>query len=320
MLTSQTMPENGTVSYTYNADASIATVTDAKNQQKRFSYDPYGRVIQIARGTLSGATFTEDTTQRTTFTYDGSNGGFSTNTSGRLSQVNYSGPHGLQFSELYSYHAAGATTAKRMSVSGTVLGTNTANFEAAYSYDTLGDATSVQYPFAQWSNGVAATAGPQCTYGYDAMNRLSALTGPGNQSLVSSVTYNPANQILQLNAGAFSETRTYNANLQLTELVSGSYHYKYNYSATQNNGRIISMQDVISGETVTYIYDSLNRLAQASATGDPTGAWSQQFAYDGFGNLTQKTGANAPNNAFLATNPLTNRLTRTEPVTTTTAI
>jgi YD repeat-containing protein len=206
-----------------NADASIATVTDAKNQQKRFSYDLYGRVIQIARGTLSGATFTEDTTQRTTFTYDGSNGGFSANTAGRLSQVNYSGPHGLQFSELYSYHAAGAAIAKRMSVRGTVLGTNTANLDAAYSYNTLGNATSVQYPFAQWSNGAAVTAGPQYNYTYDAMNRISGMTGPNNQMLVSSVTYNPANQILQLNAAAFSETRTYNANLQLTELVSGSY-------------------------------------------------------------------------------------------------
>ena len=68
------------------------------------------------------------------------------------------------------------------------------------------------------------------------------------------------------------------------------------------------MQDVISGETVTYTYDSLNRLIQASGTGDPSGAWSQQFTYDGFGNLTYKNGSNAPTNAFLATNPATNRL------------
>lgn len=31
------------------------------------------------------------------------------------------------------------------------------------------------------------------------------------------------------------------------------------------------MQDMVSGEPATYIYDSLNRLLQASATGDPTG-------------------------------------------------
>jgi YD repeat-containing protein len=96
----------------------------------------------------------------------------------------------------------------------------------------------------------------------------------------------------------------------MTELVSGAnVHLKYNYSATQNNGRLTSMQDVISGETVAYTYDSLNRLIQATGSGDPSGAWSQQFTYDGFGNLTYKSGANAPTNAFLVTNPATNRLT-----------
>jgi RHS repeat-associated protein len=141
------------------------------------------------------------------------------------------------------------------------------------------------------------------------MNRIAGMTGPGSQTLVSSVTYGPANQMLQLNASSFTETRTYNANLQLTELVSGAnVHFKYNYSATQNNGRINSMQDMVSGETVTYAYDTLNRLIQASRTGDPSGAWSQTFQFDGFGNLTQKTGSNAPTNAFLATNPATNRL------------
>ena len=74
-----------------------------------------------------------------------------------------------------------------------------------------------------------------------------------------------------MNASSFTETRTYNANLQLTSLVSGTYQYSYNYSATQNNGRIQSVFDAASGETVTYQYDSLNRLIQASGTGDPQG-------------------------------------------------
>ncbi len=309
LLTSQTAPENGTTSYSYNADATIATVTDAKNQQKRFGYDAYGRVIQIARGTLVNGQFTEDVTQRATFAYDGTNGGFSANTAGRISQVNYSGPHGLQLAELYSYHAAGAVTAKRLSASGTALGANTANFDALYVYDSVGNVTAVQYPFAQWNNGAIVTGGPHYNYTYDAMGRFNTMTGPNNQTLVSSISYGPANQMLQMNASAFTETRSYNANLQLMELVSGAYHYKYNYSATQNNGRITSMQDVVSGETVAYTYDSLNRLINAGGTGDPSGAWSQAFTYDGFGNLTQKSGSNAPSNLFLATSPQTNRLT-----------
>lgn len=171
-------------------------------------------MIQISRGTVSNGQFTENVAQRTTLAYDGTNGGFSSNTLGRLSQVNYSGPHGLQFSELYSYHAAGVVRAKRLSASGAALGSNAANFDATYAYNNLGQVTSVQYPFAQWSNGNVVTAGPQYSYSHDSMNRLNGMTGPNNQTLVSSVSYGAANQVLQLTASTFTETRTYNANLE----------------------------------------------------------------------------------------------------------
>jgi len=105
------------------------------------------------------------------------------------------------------------------------------------------------------------------------------------------------------------ETRTYNTNLQVTNVTSGGYNFTYNYSATQNNGKIQSMTDAISGETITYQYDTLNRLASASGTGDPNGQWSQTFTYDGFGNLVAKAGNNAPNNITINVNPATNQLT-----------
>ena len=124
-----------------------------------------------------------------------------------------------------------------------------------------------------------------------------------------------AGQMLSLSGTVISETRVYNSNLQLTELTSGNtgqmgsaYHFKYNYSATQNDGRVSSITDVASGETITYQYDTLKRLVSAAGSGDPTGAWSQTFTYDGFGNLLQKLGSNAPNVNY-SVNPLNNRLT-----------
>jgi RHS repeat-associated protein len=309
LLAQTNSPEAGVTQYAYNSDGTLASRTDAKNQQIQYTYDPFGRVTQVSRGTLVNGQFNEDLTQRATLTYDDTDNGFSENTIGRVSEVDYSGPHGLEFSEFYSYHEAGALTGKRLSVSGTALGTNTANLDAAFTYNNLGQISSMQYPFAQWSNGSVVTAGPQYVYTYDGMNRLGGMTGPNNQTLVSSVTYNAANRITQLNTSTFNETTTYNANMQVTGIVSGAYHYTYQYSATQNNGRILSETDVASGETITYQYDSLNRLIQGSGTGNPQGAWTQTFAFDGFGNLTQKTGSNAPSNAFLATNPATNQLT-----------
>jgi RHS repeat-associated protein len=63
----------------------------------------------------------------------------------------------------------------------------------------------------------------------------------------------------------------------------------YHFSATQNNGRIVSSADAITGENVSYTYDSLNRLI-AAATTNPTGPiWGNSYSYDGFGNLTGKT-------------------------------
>ena len=84
--------------------------------------------------------------------------------------------------------------------------------------------------------------------------------------------------------GAPSETRTYNSIGQLTQLQSGSLNIQYDYSATQNNGKITSETDVVSGEQIAYTYDSLNRLASATSSVNP--GWGQSYAYDGFGNLT----------------------------------
>ena len=306
-LLSKSSPESGTVSYTYNADGTPATATDAKNQRKVYTYDSYQRIVQTARGTVTNGTFVEDLTQRATYAYEGANGGFSSATAGRVSQVQYSGPHGLAFTEMYSYHPAGAVTYKRLQAAGTPFGTSSANMDAHYSYDNEGKVTSIAYPSTQYFTGNSASAGPTYNYSYDSMGRLSGLSD-GNTNWVSGVTYGPANEMLQLVASTFTENRTYNADLELTELTSGSnVHYKYSYTSGQDNGQIATQTDVISGEVISYQYDSLQRLITASATGDPSGAWSQAFTYDGFGNLTQKNSTNAPA-LSVAVDSSTNRL------------
>ena len=90
-------------------------------------------------------------------------------------------------------------------------------------------------------------------------------------------------------SGVISESRTHNSMLQLTSLVTYSngpvINMTYAYSATQNNGKIISQTDNLSGEQVVYAYDALNRLASATAGS----TWGQSYNYDGFGNLTDQT-------------------------------
>src|SRR5260370_16396125 len=79
--------------------------------------------------------------------------------------------------------------------------------------------------------------------------------------------------------------------LQLTNITGvrqGVTYQNINYTfpaAGSNAAKITSQTDNVSGETVSYLYDSLNRLTWAYA-----GAWQQHSTYDGFGNLTNRTG------------------------------
>jgi YD repeat-containing protein len=84
--------------------------------------------------------------------------------------------------------------------------------------------------------------------------------------------------------------RRYNSLFQLTRITAPTdFDIQYAYSATQNNGKIISQTDTVSGEQITYTYDALNRLASAVTSDNPNVTqWGQSYNYDGFGNLTDQ--------------------------------
>ena len=48
-ITSATNPENGTVSYTYNADGTLASKTDANGNTETYTYDAYQRLTCDSR-------------------------------------------------------------------------------------------------------------------------------------------------------------------------------------------------------------------------------------------------------------------------------
>ena len=130
------------------------------------------------------------------------------------------------------------------------------------------------------------------------------MTDTGGTTYVSNVQYGVAGELLQMTYNGATENRTYNNLLQLTRIYTGTLDINYAYTAGANNGRMASA--TVSGETVQYTYDSLNRLSRAETTG-PT--WGQQFVYDGFGNLYQKnvTKGSAPTMSYTV-DATTNRL------------
>jgi hypothetical protein len=125
------------------------------------------------------------------------------------------------------------------------------------------------------------------------MYRLSGMTDSNHNTIVNNVSYNAASQLLTIGFPQFSaanETRGYNVLNQLVTLSAQNNHgwiedltYNYPTNAT-NNGKASSMYNAVSGETVTYTYDSLNRLLTANSSG-----WGQQYGFDSFGNLLSKT-------------------------------
>jgi RHS repeat-associated protein len=309
-LLSATNPENGTVTYTYNSDNTLHTKTDAKSQVFTYSYDSYKRLTQIMVGSTVLRTFMYDTN-----TLDGTFSG--SYTQGRLVAVqnqaftpqgyipgiggsNISVPSSMQFVEMYAYTQAGLTSGKRLQVQETLhyyingvaySDPQSLNMDTLYTYDTGGEGKvlSVNYPetwaWSSQSNTMVSTAGPTYTYSFDAMYRPTGLKDQNNNTIVNNVTYNAANQLLTFN----TETRSYNNLNQMTQLViTGTYplNISYNFTAGQNNGKIASQTDNLSGETVTYQYDSLNRLITATSSQ----SWGETYGFDSFGNLLSKTG------------------------------
>jgi RHS repeat-associated protein len=159
-----------------------------------------------------------------------------------------------------------------------------ANLDSTYGYHGGSGLASISYPSTM--SFITPTAGPSYNYSYNSMEQLSGMTS-GSTTLVSNVTYNAANQLLTMNYGV-SESRGYNSLNQLTTLNNGTENLTYTYPTGTNNGKISSMYNAVSGETVTYTYDSLNRIATASGSIQQVVQWDQSYVFDPFGNLLQK--------------------------------
>ncbi len=284
-----------TVSHQYDAAHRVTKWMDAKGQETRYTYDGYGRLAQVQHWApqmqITGQyILTEQEAQRVTYSYDSNplNGGYSQNAWGRLTAVQFrDGGRGTPFSYMYSYNQAGRVTAQHMDYDGGRLG-----YDATYSWDNEGRMTGINY-------------GPQYGFTYDANGRLGGMqdveSGQGIRRW-RAANYGVAGEMLGMSYFGYNETRTYNSLLQMTHVtVPGMMDMQYLYTAGANNGRIAQSVDGVTGETLTYGYDRLNRLSGVSGT------WSQTYSYDGFGNLTGKSAVGAYPAMNASFDPLTNR-------------
>ncbi|HVV70208.1 MAG TPA: RHS repeat-associated core domain-containing protein, partial [Verrucomicrobiae bacterium] len=245
------------------------------------------------------------------FSYDSP----SQNAYGRLAAVSFGG-----YSWIYSYTPGGLVSSKSLRLT---QGSSSATLTTSYQYDNEGKVLTMtsptSYPPNPSGGGYTEAPGQTYTYSYDLMGRPAGLVQGGDPATtwVSNVQYGPANELLQIQIKVFPssqqpaqyvEHRTYNSRLQLTAITAQqpNMNLQYSYSPNQNNGQITQFRDTVSGEQVSYAYDSLNRLVSATAA---SGAWGQSYTYDGYGNLLEKTvtQGSAPR-LSVAVAPATNRV------------
>jgi len=271
-LTSETHPETGTTSYSYNGDGSLAWRTTGNGKTLGFTYDSLGRVTNI----LDTA---GDPCAKKNILYDD----VPSNAMGRPHRVESgwwscaSAP--FIFVEEYDYSASGKPTKK--SVGTSPDGSDPGNWvDMVYTYNNEGQVTGLTV-----ARRGGSTFG-NYTYYYDSMGRPYWMNS-GGMTLVSNVNYNAAGQMTSMLHSGLAETRQYNVLGEITRLtVAGQFDLEYRYSASANNGQITSMKNFTTGEEVNYGYDALSRLTSAATTGPE---WGLSFVYDGFGNKTAQT-------------------------------
>lgn len=247
------------------------------------------------------------------------------NTASCAAKSDASGRWNQSFLQAYGYTSAGQVNLKRLifsqiqtDTSGTAAPATSTTWNTSYAYDDQGYQTSVTYPMGQTH-----------LIGLDFMRRPSTLTymRPGFTSpgpIISGVTYNAADQTTSMtwpaNPGstvdsdaytypAFTETRTYNNFNQVAQIQTQNsagtpaildLNYVYG-AAGQNNGQVTSVASGLDTNfNAVYTYDQLNRLTGV------TGTKNQTYGYDGWGNLTAKSGDGKVFNLY--GDPLTNRL------------
>jgi YD repeat-containing protein len=313
-LTSVTDPENGTVSYTYNSDGTLASKTYANTNYETYNYDSYQRLTAIHRFPDGGS---EDLTQLQSFTYDTLGSASYPGYLVAASFANTVGSNQLSFQYQYAYTPAGKVTNKTLLVESANHNSAASQLAVGYSYDNLGTMQTVSFGASASNN--PPTSWTAYAYSLDALDRPIGMNDSTGLTWASGVTYNPANQITALKLQgpapwAVVESRAYNSLNQLTQIQQkGDNAYydllnmTYTYSSTQNNGQITQSADAVTGETITYQYDALKRLLSATSTGGSQ-AWSESYGYDGFGNLTQMTPTGGAPSLSVAVNAGTNQI------------
>ena len=291
-LQSRTTPEQGTTTYSYFADDTTQTITDARGATTTFAYNNRHLVTDVTYGVPAGVA----STPNVSFEYDSA--GNRTSMTDGLGSVSY------------GYNTLSQLTSETRTFTG--LG----SYLLSYEYNLAGQLNSFTNPW-----------GSQVGYVYDKVGRLTNVTGSGYAS-VSSYVSSTAYRAFGLKQMSYGNGRTlslqYDNRLRVTQWdIPGvmGWNYAYNHFS-ENTGRVTYAQNRYDPTLDrSYDYDHLGRLLEARTAsearghligqgGSPDGPYAQSYRYDQLGNMWHRIGWGGWFNPWLEQFPayLNNRL------------
>jgi RHS repeat-associated protein len=272
-MTSETTPEAGTVSYQYNSYGKLTQKTDARGVVATNTYDSSLNRLTQTSYNVSGTSAAS--TPTVSYSYGTSTSSYN---NGRMISM----ADGLG-SESYTYDQLGRQTQVQKIV-------YNVTYTTGWTYNLGDEVVTLTYP-----------SGRVIKNNYDAIGRTTSIQNNSTSAnYASSISYNTANEVSGFTYGnSVAATYAYSAQrLQVSSLsyVKGSttlFSLSYGYAqGGGNNGQIASITDnVNSGRTSAYTFDSIYRLTAASTSGGGGGysAWGLSWTYDRYGNRTAQT-------------------------------
>jgi hypothetical protein len=286
-VTTSNEPESGTTTFFYTAsDGSICSgaddicrKTDARGITATYIYD-----IGTMKDRLNTITYS-DGTATTNYFYDQTTYNGLTITYGGDRRTGMSDGSGQT---AWSYDPVGHIITERRT-------NGAATDVTSYTYNVDGSTASITYP-----------SGRVINYTFNnAQQEVSVVDATSSTNYITNATYSPqgalSSAVHGLVSGGFAgvtETYTYNNRLQIaTHTASSSagsvlsHTYSYDQGGGINNGNIISLANNLNtGRTQSFTYDTLNRLASAQSQATTgTDCWGDNYGYDRYGNLLSMT-------------------------------
>lgn len=255
-LTDREDPDLGHWRWTWDAAGNLETQTDARGQTLAYTYDALNRPATRA--------YPKGGPPRATWHYDEPGHGAGT---GRLTSVTDPTGQGCpaQRSRLLSYDPTGQVAADTRCVAGD---SRTMQFD----YDSMGRWKTITYP-----------GGDQRGYGYDSAGRLREISG-----LIGEYTYDADGNLATAERADSTYTvwqrdpqRRWLRRISTSSPVTGAL-LDLTYSHEPDG--LLRSSSARPGPTVSYRYDSLNRVT------DVTGDFAQHFTWTSIGNLLHSSG------------------------------